>query len=820
MSPAKSPTAPVTSGLPSIAYAVAIVALTLPLLLLAQRGVGFWEPWETSWAQMAREMAEGGSWLHPTVEGKFVARPLLPMWLIAAGFRLGDGAEWAMRLPFALCATGTGLALFAWLRRPFGDLRAMLAGLAAVTSPMLFLSGSTLAGNAVAMFALALSMWAWGGPGPKPAWRSALFGLSLVVGVASWGLWGLVLPVCIAGAVGAAANARVGRTAIAVAVAVAVVGGVIGWGVWQEWNPRAMQLVQLAVPLAVMAALVAAAWDAIKLPAIGVGVLGTVLIVVLYVTGGDAPAVDERSIHVIAFLLDNHLSTPGALDAHVSFDFWVRQLGFSTFPWFALLPLGLLWAARPAEDVTGAEHTARRALGAWFVIGGLLAMFLGSVHEHYLLPVAPAVGAMTALAASDEKLWEHLSARPMLARMLGFAAVLGLLFMAKDLDRYPAQLLSGLLTDGKFEAPETFALGRPLKVLRYVLMAVLAFWFFGGPNLLVRFVPGSPAGWLRRRVALGCALGAGGLAFMALSGLLWVPQLSNHLSTKGLIASHARFATNGEPLRTFQVGPRNASYYLRDVETIPTQTAFRDAFLSNERVFAVIPRDRLSALNYEVRKARKPRRDLVVLDDRSSRFLLVTNLAVDGQPNLSPLAAAISEERPRPVHQVVVKDDDGQRAYTQFDGKLQLIGYETWHEDDVDRFGAPLPAALEAAKAADKKGEVATFKTGEKMVVRYYFKVLGRVTSSQKIFLHVDYPGTRINGDHVPNNGEFPTNHWLPGDYVTDTQRVDVENGSSAGTYTMYMGFFLGNNRMKVTPRSAHDGSDRIKLGTIEVTNF
>lgn len=806
---------------PALAYAVAILVVTLPLLVAAQWGFGFWEPWETTWAEMAREMSEGGSWLHPTLDGKSVPRPLLPLWLIGFGLKIGGGAEWAMRLPFALCAAGTGLALFGWLRGPFGNLRAMLAGLAAITTPMLFLSGSTLAGNAVALFALALSFWAWGGPGPKPLWRSALFGSSLVLGVASFGIWGLVLPLCVVGAVGIARDGALTRGLASLGAVILLAGGVIAWGAWQEWNPRAMQVIQLALPLVVTGGVVAAAWDAIKPAALGVAVLGTAGLVGLYLSGAPDAVVGENSIPVISFLLDNHLVTPGALDAHVSFDFWVRQLGFSTFPWFAFLPMGLVWAARPLNELTDthAARTARRTLGAWFVLGGLVAMFLGSVHEHYLLPVAPAVAAVAVLAATDEDFWRFLRDRPLLARMLGFAAVLALLFMGKDLDRYPAELLGALLTDGKFEAPESFALGRPLKVLRYGLMGVTAFWFFGGPSLLARLGGGKLASIVEKRATFTGVLAMAAVAFMALSTLLWVPQLSNHLSTKGLIQSHEKFAA-GAALKTFQIGPRGASYYLRDVERFKTQSEFRDAFLEDDPVFAVIPRDRLSALNYEIRKAKKPRRNLVVLDDRSSRFLLVTNKEVEGQENLSRVASAILPGRPKPVNQVVVKDEEDQRAYTQFDGKLQLIGYEVWHEDEVNRFGVPLPGMVEAARKRKKAGQPPTFQTGEKMVVRYYFKVLKRVTSSQKIFLHIDYPGTRINGDHVPNDGEFPTNHWLPGDYVTDTQWVDVERGSSTGTYTMYMGFFLGSNRMKVTPRAAHDGSDRIKLGTIQITSF
>jgi len=104
------------------------------------------------------------------------------------------------------------------------------------------------------------------------------------------------------------------------------------------------------------------------------------------------------------------------------------------------------------------------------------------------------------------------------------------------------------------------------------------------------------------------------------------------------------------------------------------------------------------------------------------------------------------------------------------------------------------------------------------MTITYYFKVLKRVPSSEKIFLHVDYPGTRINGDHYPNEGEFPTNYWLPGDVVKDVQKLEIDPYSPAGVYTLNMGFFLGSRRMKVEPREAHDGRNRITIGRIKVT--
>ena len=92
------------------------------------------------------------------------------------------------------------------------------------------------------------------------------------------------------------------------------------------------------------------------------------------------------------------------------------------------------------------------------------------------------------------------------------------------------------------------------------------------------------------------------------------------------------------------------------------------------------------------------------------------------------------------------------------------------------------------------------------------------ISQDWQIFLHIDYPGNRINGDHYPGDGEFHTNTWLAGDYIKDIQKLDIDRGSSAGSYEMWFGFFSsGDNRLKVET-GEQDGRDRVRLGTIRVT--
>ncbi|MFB6350207.1 MAG: hypothetical protein ABEN55_08105 [Bradymonadaceae bacterium] len=86
--------------------------------------------------------------------------------------------------------------------------------------------------------------------------------------------------------------------------------------------------------------------------------------------------------------------------------------------------------------------------------------------------------------------------------------------------------------------------------------------------------------------------------------------------------------------------------------------------------------------------------------------------------------------------------------------------------------------------------------------------------------MHVDYPGSRIHGDHKPVGGDYPTSDWVEGDIVKDVYHLKIDPYSTTGSYTLYFGFYRAGRRMQVRPRSAHDGNNRIPMGQIEVTGF
>jgi 4-amino-4-deoxy-L-arabinose transferase-like glycosyltransferase len=99
--------------------AVTIVLVAGFLLFIPFLGsLGLWDPWETHYGEVAREMITRDDYVYPYWESAyFFSKPVLPLWIIAFGLLatgsenpaapeapLGSLAEWGARIPFALIA--------------------------------------------------------------------------------------------------------------------------------------------------------------------------------------------------------------------------------------------------------------------------------------------------------------------------------------------------------------------------------------------------------------------------------------------------------------------------------------------------------------------------------------------------------------------------------------------------------------------------------------------------------------------------------------------------------------------------------------------
>jgi 4-amino-4-deoxy-L-arabinose transferase-like glycosyltransferase len=113
--------------------AAAIIGIALFFFNLGGRDL--WEPDETRYAVIAREMKETGNWILPHLNGEVYAeKPPLFFWLVnGSTFLLGRNNEFANRLPSALAGFITFLLVFSFGERLFGSRAGFFSSLVLAT---------------------------------------------------------------------------------------------------------------------------------------------------------------------------------------------------------------------------------------------------------------------------------------------------------------------------------------------------------------------------------------------------------------------------------------------------------------------------------------------------------------------------------------------------------------------------------------------------------------------------------------------------------------------------------------------------------------
>ncbi|HOI12159.1 MAG TPA: hypothetical protein PK313_16875, partial [Myxococcota bacterium] len=288
-----------------------------------------------------------------------------------------------------------------------------------------------------------------------------------------------------------------------------------------------------------------------------------------------------------------------------------------------------------------------------------------------------------------------------------------------------------------------------------------------------------------------------------------VPELSYHLSQKHILetyrASNARQA--GDLFRHGVFAGRggdDANFYTSRIPDVSSRSQVVDRLKdTSKRAFFIVPKTQWSEINHAFRQANEGR-SAPVLDDRSSRFILVSNVLADGETDHNWLADATLTQAQFDAVPGVVKTS------VNFEDKLELVG-------------------VKLASPAIRRGGT--------LEMNLYFKVLDKVGTSYRMFLHVDRVGSssRIHGDHWIRNlvkesedqtqcvGCYATTHWLKGDIVIDTYGIDVPIGSPSGPHDIWMGFYSPGGDKRLTVKSfdkdkiRHDGSNRVRVGTMTV---
>jgi hypothetical protein len=189
-----------------------------------------------------------------------------------------------------------------------------------------------------------------------------------------------------------------------------------------------------------------------------------------------------------------------------------------------------------------------------------------------------------------------------------------------------------------------------------------------------------------------------------------------------------------------------------------------------------------------------------------------TNLAkwliVGSVPALAWLVGALALPRPLPVAaEKEAVDRDALGAAVSRIRPTPKVPADAELGDAVKILGADLPEAPVAR--------------GARLSARFFFEARDELDRDWQIFLHIDARAGsyRIHGDHWPVGGKYHTSLWRPGDFVADSWSTVVPREAPPGPYDVWLGFYIGDERLPFTggAPASHDGSNRVRVGTIAV---
>lgn len=762
-------------------------ALLFSVLLCLPRlgSFGLWEPWELNVAERARRMADAG--LSAGDVAASFGRGELGATFQAIGVAIFGPSELGARLFNALCAVGALMAVFWAGLGLFRPRAALLAVLALGTMPLFALSSRQVTSDMPLVAALALGLgglarWVWPPDGRRRSFHLVVGLLALALGQGTGGaMLGLALPV------------------LALALAVAICLGLPVRGAEAPPTDGTAALSAPGVgPDVVAGASLGAALRARKLTLIVVGLLAAAGLGLL--------------IAALTTLVAGHRSgllggVPRAGAPTVTFDYLARQLGFGLFPWSAVafFALGrpLIRLDDPADGGTNSRLAFNQTFlllfaGLGFALSTILALMAGEARYVALGAVALAVGAFL-----DEAL-EGNRSEP----VAGLLIATGTMVVARDFFLAPEELASVHLLGEKVKWPGTVSIGYAVMGFGFlVALGVYAGLATRGRALgkvAGRDLSASRA-WQRKLEPKIVGAGRYGLqAAVAVAVVFgfWltqvvVPSLSTHFSFKPIIDSYAKYAKNGERFGRYRIEGKGTSFYsgLTMID-LATQDAVLGFLRSPGRVFALVAADELASLDAALKSAQV---SYYAIDASSSRFLLLSNRLEGGETDQNPLKKNVWMAPTIPL---------------QNNGAWNPAEHPPWS------WRVPLAATFHDAIEIVGANYPESVRRPGKIPLELTFRVRARPPAGFKIFVHFDGPASpRLIGDHDPVGKTFPTAHWLPGEYIRDLYEVDVPLMTTpAGTYTILMGFWPGGDgrRLKIT-QGPNDGSDRLRVGTIDV---
>lgn len=657
---------------------LALTAFALLLYVPFAGSYGLWDPWETHYGEVARQMTFRGDFISlwwpgsPRDAEVFWSKPVFTFWLLSLGMHLagvglrggppsemaiGSAAEWAMRVPMALMALMALLGVYTVVARFVNRRAGLLSFVVLATSPMFSLIARQAMTDmpfvgpmTLALCLAALALFDESDerlPRKGIGWRSwphhRLFYLTLAVFLL------IVVPQLLINSVQLKFWLSLGGSArVRVYGAVAMIPYYLGTLAFVLLAARARfkaplyfylaamlcglavlakGLAGLGLPVIVFVAYLALTWNwkrlqrAQLLPATIVSILVAVLVA--------APWHHAMIIrHGWAFwnelFGDNHWRRMvlGRHGDRGTFEYFLRELGYAVWPWVALAPAALAALVSRSRTPSPGRRQEIYLFGAvWFVCAYTVVSLSMTKFHHYVLPALP--GLAIVIGCFVDRLLEGAEVRS--ARLAAIVGLPLLLLIGHDLTKTPhhAELFLWLFNYDYVHSPtgrpwpSDLDFSRPLIAFAMVFaLATLAF------------------GWRRLHKWATLALCGAAVVFTLFLLDVYMPKVTPYWTQKDPLAAYYKVRKGDEPLVAYMMYWRGETFYSKnaifegpreDRTVFDTGTADQDlqAFIQRkrgQRVFFIFERARqarlVSLLPAETRGS------FTVIHDRNNKFVM------------------------------------------------------------------------------------------------------------------------------------------------------------------------------------------------------
>jgi 4-amino-4-deoxy-L-arabinose transferase-like glycosyltransferase len=469
--------------------ALLVILIGLLLYLPFAGSYGLWDPWETHYGEVARQMTERRDFISlwwpgsPRDGAEFWSKPVLTFWLMSLGMHVagiggpgsppeemavGSAAEWALRVPFCLMGVLAMFAVYLVTARFVSRRAGVLAALVVGTCPMFSLVARQAMTDMpfVGPMAMALALGTMALFDDRdeelPRRRRGLlvwphhwlFYTTIAVfvlltlpqlfidsyqlrvrmpwfGGRTVTMYGAVamIPywVCFLAFIVLTARFIRYKAPLYLAIAAMMCGLAV----------LAKGFAGLGLPVIVFVAYLAFTWNwkrlrrAQILPGL---LLAAVALVVVAVPWHHAMYVRHDGAWWNELFGDNHWRRMvlGRHGDRGSFEYFLRELGYALLPWLALAPAALagLVMRRPGQGTEDVRRQAIYWLGAiWFVSAYAVVSNSMTKFHHYILPAIP--GLAIVIGCFLDELWERKDARR--GRLVALVGLPLLLVVVQDL---------------------------------------------------------------------------------------------------------------------------------------------------------------------------------------------------------------------------------------------------------------------------------------------------------------------------------------------------------------------------------------------------